>query len=172
MTIDLELPPGRRPFPAARRVTRRQEAERAVRHLQSRPRWRRPAVLGGLGVAVVATVGAAGIYVAQAPATKTNDVRCYTASNSSADYKGTEATEATSSTGEQLNLSPVEVCAALWQTGVITAGAQRAELPPGGTFDVPELQACVLKSGQAAVFPGPPGLCPTLGLPALQEAPR
>lgn len=166
--------PAPRPFPVSRRTSSRLALERAV----ARPRrhWRRSGVTLGAGAVVLATTGAAGAYLAFAPASDTSRVRCYTTANfgSDGDYQGTDAAIANSEPGTS---DPVDVtdavglCGALWRAGVLVAGQGQPSEPISGSRPVPELVACTLPNGVAAVFPGGAGTCERAGLPSTTSSP-
>lgn len=99
--------------------------------------------------------------------------RCYSqvSSNYGSDFPGTTAVNAADQSGWTPDLVSTLVadCAATWR-----AGALREQGPgphpassPSAPFPVPELVACVLPDGEAAVFPGDASTCGRLGLPEL-----
>jgi hypothetical protein len=104
-----------------------------------------------------------------------NSVRCYSAAELSSEYTtavllaplpqgGTEPITAKVA-------STISTCAGLWADGFIEPGQitrPTAATPGQGT--VPPLTACVLDSGEAAVFAGSgPRFCQSLGLPDLAD---
>lgn len=64
--------------------------------------------------------------------------------------------------------SAIEICADAWKQGRYSATDPKITIPPKPlpwTYPVPPLVACILPSGQVAVFPGTEATCTTLGLP-------
>lgn len=65
----------------------------------------------------------------------------------------------------------IEICSSYWRSGMLPAGPGQ---DPGGSGNgeparpVPPLTACVMTTGQLAVFPGNPATCGELGLPVAQ----
>lgn len=167
--------PAPRPFPVRRRTSSRLALERAVAS-RDRYRWNRPSGALSAGMGVLATTGAVGAYMAFAPVSDTSRVRCYTTTNlgSDDDYQGTDAAIANSDPDSS---SPVEVtdpvglCASLWRSGVLVADQGQPGAPAAGTRTVPELVACTLPDGVAAVFPGGAGTCERVGLPSTTSLP-
>lgn len=161
-----DLPPSRS-FPDTALSKRIQLIERHIaKSDQPRPgrirRWgSRPLALVGVAVAACAAATAAAIYTAWAPATLSNEVRCYAvASLEHGDsFPGTTTTQAENATTGEISsgISAVEQCASLWRQGFVVEGAS----------SVPNLVACVLPEGAAAVFPGEDDTCRRLGLPRL-----
>lgn len=146
-------------------------ASQPVRHR------RRVFVLGALAAVGLAGVSAAAAYTVLAPerATQRDSARCYTevSGDTGDDFPGTTIAEAQKVGGPKPDVPPaaVRVCADLWRQGFLTeAGATE---PPDGEprsdRPVPELVACVLPSGQTAVFPGDAQTCSNLGFPILGE---
>ncbi len=138
--------------------------------------WRRPVVVVSVAAAVLAGGGVATAVLLEAPATDKSMVRCYwmVSGETGRDFPGTTV-GAAGRQGEQVSITEAEAtCESLWQQGVMTdlwhgAGSSGTE-PPGG-HAVPALQACVLPSGVAAVFPSDDAnVCDSLGLPRLQTS--
>jgi hypothetical protein len=160
-----DLPP-RRVFPDTALSSRIQIIERHIaRSERPRPGRRRSRQLAvvGFAVALCATATAAAVYTAWAPATLPNEVRCYAVASLEFgdNFPGTTTIQSeNATTGEiDLVLSAVEQCASLWRQGFVVEGV--------GTQPVPNLVACVLPEGAAAVFPGEDDTCRQLGLPRL-----
>lgn len=137
----------------------------------ARPRRRR-LVIAALtaGVLIAAGGGTAAAFVFFSKASDTSTGYCYaTATLDEGSSNRTEfAAAGTDDNPNDAAVVSVEVCAAYWRSGVFVGGTVDANQPPaGGAWPVPALVACVLPSGKAAVFPGDPATCHTLGLSAL-----
>lgn len=164
-------PPPARTLPEDRRAAMRRQLQAVVAGRRHR---RRPLLIAASAVVVAAgTSAGAYAYVQHSqPVTDTNDARCYTVASLSAGPQSyttiAQATRAGSSRPAQVN-NAVSVCTALWRQGILHPGPQgargRAIPGPAGPSQVPPLVACVLPGGTAAVFPGTPSTCVTLGLP-------
>lgn len=128
----------------------------------------RKAKMAGVGVvaAVVLGSGAGFAYsqISSAPVTDHTQARCYTTTAAGVngdDFPGTTVAVADGSSVSDA----LTACADLWRQGVLRAGGSNAQAPdPDGTFPVPQLTACVLDNGQAAIVPGTAGTCHSLGL--------
>ncbi|HEX5198885.1 hypothetical protein ACFQS1_24595 [Paractinoplanes rhizophilus] len=176
--IDLaELPPERK-MPAAHAQLRREALERHAAASLA-PRSRRVTyrlVVVAAGASVLMFGGAAAAYVALKPATVpvADQTRCYTRASLKGgdhDFYGTTVGQAVPAAGQRKAEAAVEICAALWRQGLLTAGSKEVGLPAGKSADhpVPALVACTLDNGVAAVLPGDERTCARLGLPRLQE---
>lgn len=109
-----------------------------------------------------------------APAAPTGMVRCFSVSHQTDNpHQYTDTSMAGTATSPAPDpsataTSAVGACSGLWQIGLIQPGAivpDAASSP--STHPVPDLVACVLDGGQAAVFPGDAQTCHALGLPQL-----
>jgi hypothetical protein len=124
-------------------------------------------VLVGGGVATAAAVQ----HLTARHATVTTSGRCYweVSSDAGEGFPGTSAAMATSSDGWRPDLVEhlVADCAALWRAGVFQVGSPGSHVTATGRHPVPELTACVLPDGSAAVYPGPVTVCDALGLAPL-----
>ncbi len=143
-------------------------ADRGTRERPAR-RWM---VVGGVAAAGVAVAGAALATGTFSGAEDQSLVRCHTTTDlgRGSDFAGTST-----SIGNAQGLIPIdralESCGDLWRQGVLQLGAAQPSGPSGSDAPVPELVGCVDPDGFAAVFPGREGLCTSLGLAALVEAP-
>ncbi|GAA1982984.1 hypothetical protein [Catenulispora subtropica] len=155
-----------------------------VKGLKVGPGWSRKRVLTwampGLAVAVAGGTVAAAALRDHKPATVPNTVRCF-----SVDHVTQENRQYTDTApAAQPGLAPqdqsaavaaaVDACSGLWKIGLLVPGHadNTAALAHQETndFPVPHLVACVLDSGQAAVFPSADGqLCRSLGLSQLSD---
>jgi len=179
--IDIDDVPTR-PVPASRAAA----DKRLLRQLVSSqpvspPRRRRLLVVGALA-AVGLTGGTAAAYSILAPqrAPQRDTARCYAtvSRDTGGGFPGTTIAIAAPTRGARPQVPPLALrtCADLWQRGFLTHAGFKAPsgplgpdgLPPAN-HRAPALVACVLHSGQAAVFPGPPHTCDDLQLPRLQE---
>jgi hypothetical protein len=133
-------------------------------------RTRRPLLIAGVaGAVAIGTSAGAYAYVASsAPVTDKSQARCYTvASLTGGDYT-TIAALSPAGTGKSTQIDDaLSVCAAFWRQGILRPGA-REPFPPNQAdpYPVPQLVACVMPDGTAAIFPGKPGTCTALSLPA------
>jgi len=119
------------------------EIHRAIPPIASRRRR----MLVFLALATLPLGGAAAYALVTRTATTTHSVACYQAADLQA------STAVVAGDGRE----PVDVCTEAWNRGVF------------GVSPAPALQACVLKSGVAAVFPSTPGgdVCARLRLATL-----
>jgi hypothetical protein len=143
-----------------------------------RPRLFVLSVVTGLGLTGV-TAAAAYTYWAPEAASVHDSARCYASisSNTGRHFPG-ETISLAQPTGQpplDTSLTALQSCADLWQRGFLTANGFAAPDVPRGADGlppadqpVPPLVACVLHSGQAAVFPGAATVCAQLGLPLLR----
>jgi hypothetical protein len=170
--------------PDARRMPRvRWEADQELlRALASSEGGRAPrrarrgvVVAGFAGMTLLAAggVAAAGALLAAQPATDRSVGRCYSviSSNFGDDFPGSSMSNAARPGQTAPELPPValENCAAVWRAGALSAPGTQPVPDAAGEYPVPPLVACVLPSGEAAVFPGPPSTCASLGIPELSE---
>ena len=180
--IDInDVPSG--PVPASRAESEKQLLHALVDSAgQSSRRVRRPRVvivttLAALGVSG-ASVAAAYTVLAPQTATVHDSARCYSSvsSNTGSKFPGTTIAAAQPAGGSPADsaATAMGVCAGLWERGFLTTAgfaAPDVALGPDGqppaVHAVPQLVACVLKSGQVAVFPGASTTCGQLGLPAM-----
>lgn len=104
--------------------------------------------------------------------------RCYSepSANFASSFPGTSITTATAVGGSSTSRLDVpdqalQICASLWRQGFLVYGAAGIARPPAvpttANDPVPTLVACVLPSGEAAVFPGAAGTCRSLNLPSM-----
>ena len=182
--IDVDDVPAR-PIPTARALADKAMLLEMVRATTVAPprRVRRPrlfvlSVVTGLGLTGV-TAAAAFSYLAPRSASIHDSARCYASVSSATGghFPGTTIAMARPTDGLILDtsLAALQTCADLWHRGFLTsAGFAAPDVPrgpdglPPADKPVPSLVACVLKSGQAAVFPGPTTVCAQLGLPLLR----
>jgi hypothetical protein len=165
-------------FPAPRRAALRALlVETASASRPAAPYRPRSRILIG-GVAAITLVGGGGaIALSQLGSSSVSDrqsARCYSeASYSPGDkFPGTTIGQPNSATGSGQVDSAIEVCAALWRAGILQPGVPTAvPRPDKAAYPVPQLVACVLPDGRAAVFPGAPGLCLQMNLAAATPAP-
>ncbi|MCU1495565.1 MAG: hypothetical protein JWO62_3329 [Acidimicrobiaceae bacterium] len=130
---------------------------------------RRVLFIGGIVGALLAGGGVAAAVVAlqpQAPAVR-DVARCYSqvSTDFSSSFPGTEVAVAAPAGNTQRPDVPAQVisaCGAIWRVGFPPHGAPAAT---GQNNPVPALVACVLPSGEAAVFPGDASTCSKLNLP-------
>jgi hypothetical protein len=98
--------------------------------------------------------------------------RCYSgiSTDYGDDFPGTTVAVASSPGSTPADVPPqlVQACAAVWRAGILQLNQSQVGGAPAGTYPVPPLVACVLPSGQAAVFPGQPDTCDGLGLAPLE----
>lgn len=131
---------------------------------------RRPLILAGTAVAVaIGTSAGAYAYTSlSVPVTDKGQARCYTeASLTDGNDYTTISQVAPGKAGVIAINDAIGVCADLWRQGFLAPGAKRMAARPNTSIihHVPQLTACVLQDGTAAVFPGPPSTCQTLSLP-------
>ncbi|GAA4972190.1 hypothetical protein [Actinoplanes utahensis] len=169
--IDNEVP-GARSMPAAQRARRKAALLNAIAPEPAPARrWRR-LLAPVAGVAVVLATGGAVAYLADREPEQREVIRCYGVAELSSDGF-TEMARAVPSgeSGKQEFRDPVAACADLFRQGFLRAGDKQlhAETDPSAAHEVPPLSACVLKSGEIAVFPAAGEVCRALGLPRLAE---
>jgi hypothetical protein len=154
-------------LPAARRAAARDQLEQVVAQSAARrPRKRLTLVAAGITALVLTTGAAAFVVAGHQQVTNKAMARCYT----TADASGSNFTTVTelvpgSGTGEVTDA--VSTCAALFRQGFLRVGGAGINRFADGKPDhrVPMLVECVMSDGTAAVFPGGPGTCHSLGLP-------
>ncbi|EIV95432.1 hypothetical protein [Frankia sp. QA3] len=131
-------------------------------------------IIGAVAV-VVTGGGTAAAFAAFAPATVTDQIRCYSrASLDGGDDNlfGTSAAQATAADGSKTVIPAAEVCSTLWRYGLLAPDSRGAVHVPSDaepTRSAPPLVACALRNGIAAVFPGDDNTCTALCLPRLAE---
>ena len=170
------------PVPAARATADKQllRGLAVAAHLPPAPARGRWTVVAAVTAAALTGATAAAAYSALTPepATVSDSARCYsTVSSDTGDgFPGTTVSVAAPA-GELRPSTPdaaLATCADLWQRGFLTAaGFQAPDVPngpdglPPASHPLPQLTACVLPGGQAAVYPGTDAVCAELGLPLL-----
>jgi hypothetical protein len=172
-----------RPVPAFRADADKAMLRELVVSTAAQPRRHRPPRLFVLFT--VTGVGLAGATAATAytllrpqSATVHDNARCYSvvSTDTGGGFPGTTVGAATVAGESTIDSSRIALasCADLWQRGFLTPqgfSAPHASLGPDGlppaNKTVPPLVACVLHSGQAAVYPGDATVCAQLGLPLL-----
>jgi hypothetical protein len=167
-------PPPARPLPLGRRDAMQQQLETLVGAGtgDGRRRGRKPVLIAaGAAAIVVGTTAGAIVYVQHSqPVTNKSVARCYTEANLGGgdQFHGTTIAEAgvPGSRAPQVD-NAVSVCADLWRQGFLLPGAAGVARQPNTKAHhlVPPLVACVMPDGTAAVFPGNPRTCASLGLP-------
>lgn len=128
-----------------------------------------------IAVAAAASTAAAAAFLPAEHATVHDTVRCYgTVSNDGGrGFPGSEVGIAVAPGKRPADVPAVAVssCAALWRAGLLSStGVVRPRsdgAPPAAPATVPALTACVLRTGQAAVYPAAEQVCEQLGLPPL-----
>ena len=180
--IDLENVPQLRELTPERRDADEALLRHAVRSAPLDRRRRRLRVVAGAGVAAVVVVGgvaAAGSVLSARDADVRNSARCYSAVSSDFGdgFPGTTVgvAAAPGQSAADVPSQVVELCSSVWAAGVFAPGGAQASASAGGKSGtlptdgpVPVLTACMLPSGEAAVFPGPAGTCGQLGLAPLK----
>lgn len=141
-----------------------------------RRRGRQRLVVAGLaaGILIAAGGGTAAALGLFGEASDTTTGYCYATAdlNDSSNNRTEFAAAGTDEHPNDAAAGGIDVCAAYWRSGVFTGGGVDPSRPPtGGSEPVPPLVACVLPSGKAAVFPGDPTTCHSLGLTALTGQP-
>lgn len=146
-----------------------------------RARRRRRLIFGSVTALTLTGATAAAGYAVLAPqhATDRDSARCYArvTADSGEGFPGTTIGMATPEGGARPDVPPraLEVCADLWHRGFLTprgfhAPDQRGpDGEPPADKPAPHLVACVLRSGQTAVFPGDARVCSQLQLPLLGD---
>ena len=179
--IDFDDLPDLRPLSAERRAADEALLRETVRAAAPTRVRRRLVLVASAAVGAVLVVGgvaAAGSILSARSADDRGSARCYSAVSSDFGdgFPGTTVGVAVAPgrSAADVPSQVLEVCSSVWAAGLFRPGGPQASAAPGqrsGTLPtdlpVPELDACVLPSGQAAVFPGPAGTCARLGLAPL-----
>jgi hypothetical protein len=137
--------------------------------LRAPRRWGLAVAVTATSLAVTSGAAVAAVYYGSRPITQRATARCYTVDSlaGGAAFTGTELA-AVGRPGSRAEMSSaLQVCAVLWQSGLLAPGAARAlhvPLPPADRH-VPPLVVCTLPDGSAGVFPGEAATCQSLGLP-------
>jgi len=137
-------------------------------------RWAAPGVVIALAGGAVAAAEALG----SSPASVKGEVRCYSVQQLTDNTRQyTDTTQA--AVGNQAPpdqsatvAAALDACSALWQIGFIQPGKIVTDVANSGSAGqrtVPSLAACVLSSGEAAVFPGDSSTCARLDLQVLSN---
>lgn len=138
-------------------------------------------VVAGLVVAGALAGGgvAAAVLLSPQRPTVLDEARCYSepSTDFSTSFPGTSVSVAgpAGATGTTVDVpdQAVGACAAVWRQGLLVYGAPGVVQGDGvPDHPVPALTACVLPSGEAAVFPGGPKTCRSLGLPPMAHLPK
>jgi len=147
---------------------------KAVSRPRTRPRRRY--VLASAATAVVVGAGGAFAYSAlrpSRPVTDKSNARCYSEATyrPGENFPGTTVAEPDSATAKGQVGVALDHCAALWRAGILQPGVPTAIHNPAPIqYPVPDLVACVLPDGRAAIFPGLAGTCQRLGLQGADPA--
>ncbi|HEY8454234.1 MAG TPA: hypothetical protein VIL34_01455 [Actinopolymorphaceae bacterium] len=173
---DISRVPPPRAMARERRAALRRLLEEEVRKTYQ-PWWRRSwrsFTVGGGALTLVLASGAATAYVAFKPAEDKASVLCYAAPDLDSDHlpgarvavaQDMPAGAEDSESGTIAITDPLATCSQAWRDGLIGPEGVREPPEPTATHQVPNLVACTLEEGVAAVFPGPPSTCERLGLP-------
>jgi hypothetical protein len=161
-------PPPALPLPEGRRAVMRRQLTTMVarRHRSRRPVF---VVSGAVAVALGTSAGVYAYASHSAPVTDRGEARCYTeASLTGGNDFTTVAQLVPGKPGPASIANAISVCSGLWRQGFLVPGAHGLALHPDTSVShrIPQLTACVLPSGAAAVFPGPPSTCQALSLPS------
>lgn len=169
--VDNEVPEDRS-MPAARLAGRKAALLNAIAPEPAPARRWRWLLVPAAGAAVVLAGGGAVAYLADRESEQREVIRCYGVARLSSDGF-TELARAVPSGGsaKQEFRAPVAACADLFRQGFLRAGDEKLhpETDLSADHEVPPLSACVLRSGEIAVFPGGGEVCRTLGLSKLAE---
>lgn len=133
-----------------------------VRRLRSRSRTRKKAgTIAGAGVlAVVTTAGA--VLALASTELRQNSASCYEAA--STDSVVRQVGDPSAGGGDRYARA-IDLCASVWNVGLIGAGLDAPPPNDGSAYPVPDLFACVQRDDTLAVFPETPGVtCDDLGL--------
>ncbi|WP_242910626.1 hypothetical protein [Actinomadura terrae] len=171
-SLDEPRLPRPRPMPPHRRAAR---AELLARAITRRPwSWRRRTVVAVplAGAVALGTIGAFAFVAHQEPAAQRNTIRCYSTSKWDDDGFYSEVAKAVPAgevAGSAVIGDVLDACATLFRQGFLREGDSRLHEDTDGaaTRPVPRLAACVLPSGQVAVFPN--ATCRQQELPDLAE---
>ena len=172
-----------RPVPDLRSAGDKEMLRELVRGSRTgRSRLRRPRFLIVVGVTVVGLTGAStalAISLLQPRAATVHDAaRCYArvTTDAGSDFPGTTFGFAPTpgETAADTAAAAIDVCQGLWARGFLTSQGYGAPNVPDGPDGlppadqpVPALTVCVLKDGEAAVFPGDASTCASLNLPSM-----
>lgn len=155
-------------------------ARAAAKPAQSMPKpGRRRARRAGAGFAAALLAGVCGAtaIAALSPqhASDPVGVRCFAVATKQFDdeslFLPMIVVDTTSTASDEIASNPAratELCSQPWEGGELSATAPYLRSPAAqgtGTSRAPELIACILPSGQSAVFPGGRDTCQRLGLP-------
>jgi hypothetical protein len=173
--IDLDDVPAARTLPQARRLAEYQSLRTLPASTGSaRVSRRRLLVVGSLvGVPVLVGATAAAVELLPSRAASVHDSgRCYSmvSTDFGDDFPGSSMSVANQPGQPPADTSRglVDGCTTLWRGGGLRLGdPQAGDYSETANLPVPPLVACVLPSGEAAVFPGPASTCATLGLAPL-----
>jgi hypothetical protein len=133
------------------------------------------AVAVAVGLALTGTAAAAVVtHLTSAPVTETDLARCYSVDSLAGgeNFAGLSVAASGPIGSHAQVTNALEACTPSWADGFLILGSTEvggSRLPSGvltPDHPVPPLVVCVLPSGIAAVFPGNPTTCQTLGLPA------
>jgi len=123
-----------------------------------------------LGIGAVGTAAALGVFSQEPPDRST--AFCYASADlSDANSNRVEFAVSDESGGSGVGdaaAQGLEICSMYWKSGVLVVGSSpNLDVMPDPDADgtAPPLTACVIPSGQLAVFPGGPAVCEQLGLP-------
>lgn len=168
--------PGRMPaLPARRREAARRQLEEVVKRSAAksgRRRAKRVTIAAGAAAIVLATGAAAFAIAEYQPVTNEARARCYTVADVSQRDVATIALAGKPGTKAEVKHARSS-CAALFRQGFLRLGVAGVNLSPSkGRHHVPALVVCTMNDGTAAVFPGGPGTCAKLGLPAATRQDR
>jgi hypothetical protein len=145
------------------------------RRIAGNRRARRWALVGAVAILAGGSLAAAKL-LNSTPAAAQAVVRCYTVASLTEDasqFTDTATASVPGQTAPDISATvaaAVDACAALWRIGLLQNGRMVPEaLASPGTYPVPQLTACVLPDGLAAVLPGDDQTCHVLGLPRLAD---
>jgi hypothetical protein len=157
---------------AERREAARLQLEQLVVRSATSRRRAKPLVIA-VGVALVMLSGGAASFavVTYQPVTSLTHARCYTVARVGGSY-ATVGVAGRAGSKAQAN-SALEMCSSLFRQGWLRLGATRVvPVAHGGRrHRVPPLGVCAMAGEVIAVFPGGPGSCAELGLPAAAGQP-
>jgi hypothetical protein len=173
--IDLDNLPEPGPIPPARRSADRQLL---LEFVSSHRRHRRPAMAGAFvaGGALLATGTAYAVdALSPQPATVHDIAYCYPSASLDGPRSGVAVATVPGQPPADVASNAIRLCEGVWRLG----GVQKFGPPdadgyvtmptPDPNVTVPHMVACVLPSGEAAVFPGDAGTCGSLDLPPLEQ---
>jgi hypothetical protein len=154
-------------LPARRRRAARLQLEQFVAQSAEPSRRMKPAIIAAATAAVVLSTGAAAAgVVADHTITNKTHARCFTVdSATSPDF--TMIAQASRPLTKAVINDALTTCRALFAAGELKSGSPVRRPPTErGLHRAPQLVVCVWPGGTAAIFPGHPGTCAKLGLPA------